>query len=128
LWAGQDVDNRWSGEARISCQFQRNWVVNSLENPHYLWRSKFGGMSVLDAKRPKELEDQKTHINAQQRHMLGMLALQLSHLPRLWLRLESRQICQMGTNCAQRQDLILVSANTSNLDQTIFVLCHRYQG
>ena len=27
---------------------------------HYLWRSKFGGMSVPDAKRPNDLEAENT--------------------------------------------------------------------
>ena len=32
------------------------------EASYYLWRSKFGGMSVSDAKRPKELEAENTRL------------------------------------------------------------------
>ena len=32
------------------------------EASYYLWRSKFGGMSVSDAKRLKELETENTHL------------------------------------------------------------------
>lgn len=33
------------------------------EASYYLWRSKFGGMSVSDAKRLKELEAENTRLN-----------------------------------------------------------------
>lgn len=32
------------------------------EASYYLWRSKFGGMSVPEAKRLKELESENTHL------------------------------------------------------------------
>ena len=35
----------------------------SSEVSYYLWRSKFGGMSVSDAKRLKELEIENTRLN-----------------------------------------------------------------
>ncbi len=45
----------------------RAWPVKDLcrkhgfsEGSYYLWRSKFGGMSVSDAKRLKELEIENT--------------------------------------------------------------------
>lgn len=32
------------------------------ETPYYLWRSKFGGMSVPDVKRLKGLDAESTHL------------------------------------------------------------------
>jgi putative transposase len=52
------------------------------EASYYLWRSKFGGMSVSDAKRLKELEVENTRLTLLCHLRSGALRRKLSSIPR----------------------------------------------
>lgn len=50
-------------EAEAGTPVAKLWRKHAFsEASYYLWRSKFGGMSVSDAKRLKELEGENTRL------------------------------------------------------------------
>jgi putative transposase len=70
-WRRLDVKKRYSEEQIIGIQREADagLPVKELcrryafsEASHYLWRSKFGGMSVSEAKRLKELEAENARL------------------------------------------------------------------
>ncbi|EHJ91564.1 hypothetical protein KUC_3115 [Vreelandella boliviensis LC1] len=71
------------------------------EASYYLWRSKFGGMSVPDAKRLKELETENTRLKKLLAGSLLEMEVTREALRKKVVSAPARRLCQ-ATGCQKR--------------------------